>query len=104
MLPGTARGVEALEEVIVTAQKRQEPMQKVAIAVTVFSGQDLQQLGIREPIDLAMQTPGLLTTVGRPRKPCVVGKGGRWRGSPRLPSRDSSSADSSPQMYAPAPR
>ena len=32
------------------------------------------------------------------------GNGGRGRGWPRLPSSESSSAVSSPQMYAPAPR
>src|SRR5512145_2356594 len=39
----------------------------------------------------------LLTRVGLPHKPFVVGYGGRVRGSPRLPSRDSISAVSSPQ-------
>ena len=46
----------------------------------------------------------LSTTVGFPRYPTVTGKGGRMRGSPGLPSRDSISANSSPQTYAPAPR
>ena len=45
----------------------------------------------------------LLMTVGRPNKPDCTGKGGRSRGSARLPSIDSKSADSSPQIYAPAP-
>ena len=34
----------------------------------------------------------------------MAGNGGFERGWPRLPSSDSSSAVSSPQMYAPAPR
>ena len=34
----------------------------------------------------------------------MAGNGGFVRGWPRLPSSDSSSAVSSPQMYAPAPR
>lgn len=54
-----------LEEILVTAQKRQEAMQKIANSVSVFTGADLQELGIREPMDLAMQTPGLITAVGR---------------------------------------
>ena len=45
----------------------------------------------------------LLMTVGLPNKPYVAGKGGFMRGKPRLPSIDSNSAVSSPQMYAPAP-
>ena len=51
---------------------------------------------------LAM-VPTLLTTVGQAYRPCVAGNGGRSRGWPRKPSSESSSAVSSPQMYAPAP-
>ena len=40
----------------------------------------------------------LLISVGRPNRPTWLGNGGLWRGSPRLPSIDSSIADSSPQM------
>ena len=46
----------------------------------------------------------LLTAVGLPNRPTSTGNGGLLRGSPRLPSIDSNSAVSSPQMYAPAPR
>jgi hypothetical protein len=44
--------------------------------------------------------PTLLTTVGQAYRPWVAGKGGRSRGWPRKPSSESSSAVSSPQMYA----
>src|SRR6195952_1965252 len=40
----------------------------------------------------------LFTTVGQPYKPAIAGKGGLIRGLPRLPSNDSRSAVSSPQM------
>src|ERR1051326_3626122 len=46
----------------------------------------------------------LLSSVGRPQAPLTAGNGGRDRGCARLPSSDSSSAVSSPQMYAPWPR
>ena len=46
----------------------------------------------------------LFTTVGFAYRPSIAGNGGRIRGMPRSPSSDSSSAVSSPQMYAPAPR
>jgi hypothetical protein len=46
----------------------------------------------------------LFTTVGAPNRPTTAGNGGFRRGQPFLPSSDSSSAVSSPQMYAPAPR
>src|SRR5207302_7842458 len=45
----------------------------------------------------------LLMTVGPPQSPTTAGNGGRMRGTPRLPSSDSISADSSPTSYAPAP-
>src|SRR5450755_3471075 len=45
----------------------------------------------------------LLMVVGLPNKPKFAGNGGLKRGLPGLPSRDSSSAVSSPQIYAPAP-
>ena len=40
----------------------------------------------------------LLTVVGLPNSPTSTGNGGLLRGSPRLPSIDSNSAVSSPQM------
>ena len=46
----------------------------------------------------------LCSSVGRPNSPTCATYGGRSRGIPRLPSIDSIIADSSPQMYAPAPR
>ena len=55
---------QVLEEIVVTAQKREESVQNVANPVTVFTGEDLHSLGIKEPRDLAMQTPGLLTKLG----------------------------------------
>ena len=47
----------------------------------------------------------LLTIVGLPYRPTAAGKyGGFSRGMPRLPSRLSISAVSSPTTYAPAPQ
>ncbi len=48
-----------IEEVIVTAQKRAQSMQDVGIAVTAFTSDQLNELGVSQPIDLAGQTPGL---------------------------------------------
>jgi hypothetical protein len=45
----------------------------------------------------------LLITVGDAYRPATAGNGGRSLGWPRRPSSESSSAVSSPQMYAPAP-
>ncbi len=46
----------------------------------------------------------LLMSVGPWNRPAFAGNGGFRRGLPRLPSSESSSPVSSPQMYAPAPR
>ncbi len=49
----------ALEEVIVTAQKREQSLQDVGISVTAFSGDQIRQLGYTNSTDIAQQTPGL---------------------------------------------
>ena len=48
-----------LEEVIVTAQKRQQSLQHVGISVTAFSGEQMKALGFTNTVDLVAQTPGL---------------------------------------------
>ena len=49
----------ALEEVIVTAQKREESIQDVGIAITAFTGEQLDALGITESTAIAEFTPGV---------------------------------------------
>ena len=55
-----------LEEVVVTAQKREQNNQDVPISVTAFSAETLDALGISDPQDLQRVTPGLTynTAVG----------------------------------------
>ncbi len=48
-----------LEEVVVVAQKREQNIQDVPIAITAFTGDQLTALGVRESIDIAMFTPGV---------------------------------------------
>lgn len=48
-----------LEEIIVTAQKREQNLQDVGVAVTAFTGQQMKELGVLSTIDLVAQTPGL---------------------------------------------
>lgn len=48
-----------LEEVIVTAQKRQESLQETPISISAFDVIALEQLGVGEPGDVAMYTPNL---------------------------------------------
>jgi iron complex outermembrane receptor protein len=49
----------AIEEVIVTAQKRDENIQDVGISISAFSAKQLEQLGIKNTIDITQQVPGL---------------------------------------------
>jgi iron complex outermembrane receptor protein len=52
----------AVEGIIVTAQKREENLQDVPIVVNVVSAQALQDAGVRDVKDLQVLTPGLNVT------------------------------------------
>ena len=61
-----------LEEVIVTAQKREQSAQDVGIAITAFSGTQLNQLGIVNNTELArFHTRCLYLWPGR-RRPAAI--------------------------------
>ncbi|HAN29948.1 MAG TPA: hypothetical protein DCP75_19960, partial [Haliea salexigens] len=49
----------ALEEVIVTATKRAESLQDIAVTVTAFTEDEIQQANIRDASDIALLTPAL---------------------------------------------
>ncbi len=49
-----------LEEVVVTAQKRESAVSDLGLAVTAFTGDTMRALGMDQPVDLAAQTPGLV--------------------------------------------
>jgi iron complex outermembrane recepter protein len=49
----------ALEEVLVTAEKRESTVQKTPISVTALSGADLQSQGISDLLNVAQQVPGV---------------------------------------------
>ena len=51
-----------LEEIVVTAQKRSESLQDVPVAVTAFTADTMEALGITEASDLVLVTPGLQST------------------------------------------
>ena len=50
---------QVLEEVVVIAQKREQNIQDVGIAVTAFSGEQLEQLGVTNTTEITQQSPGL---------------------------------------------
>jgi len=53
----------ALDEIVVTAQKREQNIQDVGITVTAFSGSQVQELGFTKTTDIVAMTPGLNYTV-----------------------------------------
>jgi len=48
-----------IEEILVTAQKREQNLQDVPIAITAFSGAQMKALGITQSIDIAAFSPGV---------------------------------------------
>ncbi len=55
--PGPARP--AIEEIVVTAQKRAESLQDVPMSVSVLTGSAIEEQGIADAKDLELVTPGL---------------------------------------------
>lgn len=53
-----------IEEIIVTAQKREESLQDTPISVTAFTGRTIEDLGFRQSVDITAQTPNF--NVGYP--------------------------------------
>ena len=48
-----------LDEITVTAQKREQSIQDVGIAITAFTGKQLREMGVDKSTDIAAMTPGL---------------------------------------------
>ena len=53
---------QVLEEIIVTAQKKEQELQNVGVSVSAFTGEQMEALGWDNSLDVAAQTPGLITT------------------------------------------
>ncbi len=58
--PVLVRADVALEEVVVTAERRSERLQDVPVAVTALSASDLTDLGVRQAGDIAASVPNML--------------------------------------------
>jgi len=48
-----------LEEVVVTAQKREQSLQDVSVSVSAYSGDQMDALGMTDTTDITAQVPGL---------------------------------------------
>ena len=62
LIAAPEKGSRLIEEVIVTAQKREENSQDVPIMISAFSGEKLDALGVENTADLQKITPGLTFT------------------------------------------
>lgn len=60
--PQTTSGF--MEEIIVTAQKREQRLQDTPVSVTAFTGDAIEALGFRQSVDITAQTPNF--SVGYP--------------------------------------
>jgi len=56
---GAGPRTEGLQEVVVTAQRREESLSKVPISVTAMTQADIDQKGIKDFLDIARFTPGV---------------------------------------------
>ncbi|MDO8863827.1 TonB-dependent receptor [Haliea sp. E1-2-M8] len=53
---------QVLEEIIVTAQKREQNIQDVGVSISAFTGARVRAMGWQSSEDIAAQTPGLIAT------------------------------------------
>jgi iron complex outermembrane receptor protein len=66
-----------LEEVVVTARKREENIQETPLAITALSGQDLKDAGIENVNDLSKSVPSLQINKGQSNQIYIRGIGER---------------------------
>jgi iron complex outermembrane receptor protein len=58
-LAGAAAQAQVLEEVVVTAQKREQAVQDVSIAITAWTGEQIDKLGLESSSEIARVTSGV---------------------------------------------
>lgn len=60
--PAVKDDIPALEAVVVTAERRSQPLQKVPISITALTGEDIEKSKISSIIDVQQYVPGLAVT------------------------------------------
>lgn len=73
--PAFADDQNAVETVVVTAEKRTEKLQDVPMSISVVGQAELEKLNIHDFDDLAAQVPGLSVTESDPTHPDVILQG-----------------------------
>lgn len=61
LLPAANAAAQALEEVIVTAQKRSESLQDTPISISAFNSESIESMGLDNARDIGLATPSLQT-------------------------------------------
>jgi iron complex outermembrane receptor protein len=61
-----SQSVDGLQEIVVTAQKREESLQSVPMSIAAFTGESLEQQGIFDLKTLSERTPGLFIGTQKP--------------------------------------
>jgi len=61
LLSPTIAGAQELEEIVVTAQKREQSVQDVGIAISTYSGEQLRDLGMNSAQDVSALAPNVTT-------------------------------------------
>ncbi|MDZ4728989.1 MAG: TonB-dependent receptor [Xanthomonadales bacterium] len=74
-LPTALMAENVLEEVIVTAQKREQNLQEISLSISVLSASQLRNLRIEQPADIANFTPGLHATTSNSGDPLFTIRG-----------------------------
>ncbi|MCE3290639.1 MAG: TonB-dependent receptor, partial [Caulobacter sp.] len=70
-----ASAQDAVEEIVVTAQKREQQAVDVPMSLTAYSGQRLDKLGVEDFADLSLFTPGFEVQDQSPNNPGFVMRG-----------------------------
>jgi len=74
--PAPADGASMIQEVVVTARRREEALSDIPVAITAFSGDQLERKNIQSTADLVKVTPGLnVTGAGSSVNPFIVIRG-----------------------------
>ena len=71
---------DALEEIVVTARKRQENLSEIPLAISVFSAEDIQESGFKNLEDLSLQVAGFQHSAQGGQAPGRVNSQLRFRG------------------------
>lgn len=71
----TFSSAQMLEEVIVTAQKREQSLNDIGMAISAFRGDELETLGVRDTRDLVHIVPGLTMATSNGGTPIYTMRG-----------------------------